>query len=156
MSSFNVYIMHQDVTSIRSSQHWSTTTWFNGRREEPLFSALPNILYLEWCICLVEWVQPFTERGALLCTPLLQHSILLYERASCITFICLNINKSDTFSCLLICLEFLFCIENQTRRSRNSWLARNAIINLTSRSLKNSILGIQDYCQRCDINLTGM
>jgi len=33
-----------------------------------------------------------------------------------------------------LCLDFLFCIENQTHRSRNSWLARNTIINLTSQS----------------------
>jgi len=62
-------------------------------------------------------VQPFAEQERLLCTPLLLHLILLYKRAFGITFIFLNINKSDTFFYLSICLSFLFCIENQTSRS---------------------------------------
>ena len=76
-------------------------------------------------------MQPFTEREGLLCTPLLQHSILLYKIVPCITFIYWIIKVTFFLSSYMSWIPF--CIENQTNRSGNSYLARNAIINWSAR-----------------------
>ena len=49
VSSFNVYIMHHDVTSVRSARHCSTMIWSSEGRKKLFFGVLPNILDLEFC-----------------------------------------------------------------------------------------------------------
>ena len=44
VSSFNIYIIHHDVTSIRSTRHKLTRTRSSEGRKKLFFGALPNIL----------------------------------------------------------------------------------------------------------------
>ena len=76
----------------------------------------------------------------------------MYKRAFCITFIYLDINKSDIFFCFYP-LKFFF---SQTHRSKGSLTCRNYDANLNKSSFveKDPISGTPQCCQRCNINLT--